>query len=153
MMEKMQVQNQNLLFNIENELEATAEELEEIYESSSKGVTIVEEKVSSFEKTIDTKVINSQKSVEEKPDMMVEKVNNLQRQRPELVRSVSEDISRKKKPCFDSSPLSVFKLQFETVSSRNGLDDPKKAFEHLDVKRCRSRDSRKHASQLQKQLQ
>ena len=62
--------------------------------------------------------------------MMEEKINNLQRQRPEPVRVVSEGQARIKPPCFDgSSPLSVFKFQCKTVASRNGWDDDEKALE------------------------
>ena len=60
--------------------------------------------------------------------MMEEKINSLQSQRPEPV--VSEGHARIKPHCFDgSSPLSVFKFQFETVASRNEWDDNEKALE------------------------
>ena len=55
--------------------------LEEMLDSFSKGVTSIEEVVSSFEKTIDTKVINLEKSWRGKPVMLEEKVNNKQSQR------------------------------------------------------------------------
>ena len=60
--------------------------------------------------------------------MMQKKLNNLQSQRPEPARVVSEGTGRIKLPCFDdSSPQCVFKFQFETVASRNGWDDGEKA--------------------------
>ena len=52
--------------------------------------------MSSLEKTVDTKVINSEKSVEGKFVVMEDKVNDLQSQRPEPVRCVSEGIVRMK---------------------------------------------------------
>ena len=59
-----------------------------------------------------------EKTVDEKLVMMEKKINNLQSQRPESVRVVSEGHARVKQPCFDGIlPLSVFKLQFETVES------------------------------------
>ena len=71
-----------------------------------------------------------EKAVDGKLVMMEEKINNLQSQRPEPVRVVSESTARIKPPCFDgSSLLSVFKFQFETVASRNGWDDDEKALE------------------------
>ena len=94
----------------EKKFEATPGKLQEIYESVSKGTTGVEGRVSHLEKTLDEKLV-----------MMKEKINNLQSQRPEPVQVVSERI---KPPCFDnSSPLSGFKFQFETVASRKGWDD------------------------------
>ena len=72
--------------------------------------------------------------------MMEEKVNNYQGQRPEPVRFISEGIGRIETPCFDgSSPLSVFKFQFDSAASKHGWDDGKKALE-LVGKRCCSRD-------------
>ena len=46
------------------------------------------------------------------------------------LRVVSESTARIKPPCFDgSSPLSVFKFQFDTVANRNGWEDDEKAVE------------------------
>ena len=86
--------------------------------------------MSNLEKTIDTKVDNLEKAVDGKLVMMEEKINNLLRQRPEPVRVVKGSTARIKPPYFDdSSPLSVFKFQFETVPSRNGWDDDEMALE------------------------
>ena len=84
--------------------------------------------MSSLEKTIDTKVINSEKCVEEKFVTMDEKINNLHSQRPEPVWMVTEVTGRMKTACFDGiSSLSVFKFQFDTAASRNGWDEGEKA--------------------------
>ena len=46
------------------------------------------------------------------------------------MRVVSESTTRIKSPSFDgSSPLYVFKFQFKTVASRNGLNDAENAVE------------------------
>ena len=80
--------------------------------------------MSSFEKTIDTKIINLEKPGQGKLVMMEEKVNN---QRPE---PVLEGIDRIEAPCFNgNSPLFVFKFQFESASNKNGSDDGEKALE------------------------
>ena len=56
--------------------------------------------------------------------MMEKQINNLQSQRPEPLRVVSESTARIKPPRFDgSSTLSVFKFQLEAVAGRNGWDD------------------------------
>ena len=71
-------------------------------------------------KAVDAKVVNLEKFIDGKLVMMEEKINNLQSQRPEPVRIVSEITARIKPPSVDgSAPLSVFKFQFETVGSRN----------------------------------
>ena len=60
---------------------------------------------------------------------MEDKINDLLSQRTEPVRVVLESTGGIKPPCFDgSSPLSIFKFQFETAS-RNGRDDDEKALE------------------------
>ena len=87
--------------------EATTEKLQETRESFGKRITSIEVKMADIEKTVDGKLL-----------MMEEKISNLQSQRPETVRVVFESAARIKPPCFDgSSPLSVFKFQFETVVS------------------------------------
>ena len=69
-------------------------------------------------------MLDLEKIVDGKLVMMEEKINNQERQRPPPVRVGSEGNGRIKPPCFDgSSPLSVFKFQFETVASRNGWKD------------------------------
>ena len=115
--------------------EATSEKLQEIHESVSRRITVVEERVSHLEKTVDMKVNCLENTVDEKVDnlekafdgklvIMEEKINNLQSQRPKQMRVVNESTTRIKLPYFDgSSPLCVFKFQFETVASRNGWDD------------------------------
>ena len=108
----MHVANQKLL-------EATTEKLQEICESFGKRITSIEVKVADMKKTVDAKLV-----------MMEEKFNNLQSQRPEPVRVVSESTARIEPTCFDgSSPLSLFKFRFETVTSRSGWDDDEKALE------------------------
>ena len=58
-----------------------------------------------------------------------EGINNLKSQRPEPIRIESEGTGKIKPPCFDgSSPLSVFKFQFERVTSKNGWADEEQAF-------------------------
>ena len=70
-------------------------------------------KVNDLVKTVDMKVNVLEKTVDGKLVMMEENINNLQSQRPEPVRVVSESTGRIKPPWFDgSSPLSVFKFQF-----------------------------------------
>ena len=120
---------------IERKLEATSWKLQEIHESVRKRITGVEERVSHLEKTVDTKVNSLENIVDKKVDnlekvvdgklaMMGEKINNLQSQRPESMRVTNAITARIKPPYIDgSSPLSVFKFQFETVASRNGWDD------------------------------
>ena len=90
------------------------------YESVSKTITGVEERMLHLEKAVDTKMDNLEKTVDRKLDMMEEKINNLQSQRPEPKQVAFESTSRIKAPCFDgSSLLSAFKLQFKTLA-RNG---------------------------------
>ena len=50
--------------------------------------------MSHLEKTVDMKIINLEKTVLKKLDIMGEKINNLQNQRPEPVRIVSEGSGR-----------------------------------------------------------
>ena len=63
--------------------------------------------------------------------MMGEKINNLQSQRSQPARFVSEGTGKIVKPFSidGSSPLSIFKFPFETVASRKGWDDGEKALE------------------------
>ena len=145
-------ENQKLLADVQEASTAKNQKLQEIHESVSKRITGVEESVSDLERTVDTKVNDLERTVDTKVNdlektvdtkmnvlestahrklvMMEEKINNLHSQRPEPVRVVSERNARIKLPCFDgSSPLSVFKFQFETVASRNGWDDDEKALE------------------------
>ena len=128
--EASRAENQKLqatiLSKINKELEATSGKLHAIQESVSRKITGVEERVSHLENTVDSKVDNLEKAVDGKLVMMEEKINNFQSQRPEQVRVISESTGRIKPPCFDdSSPLIVFKFQFETIVSRNGWDDEK----------------------------
>ena len=61
---------------------------------------------------------------------MEEKSYNLQSQQQKPVRVVSQESFRIKPPwLYDSSTLSVFKFQFETVNSKNGWDNEEKALE------------------------
>ena len=115
---------------IRKELEATSGKLQGIHESVSMRITGVEERVLHLENTVDPKMDNLEKAVDGKFVMMEKKINNLQSQRPESVRVVSESIASIKLLCCDgSSPLSVFKFQFEIVASRNGWDDDEKGLE------------------------
>ena len=101
-MEKIEDREQKFLSKIERKLETISGKLQEIHESVSKRINGVEERVSHLEKSVDGKLV-----------MMGEKINNLQSQRSEPVRVVSESTARIKPPCYDgSSPLSVFKFQF-----------------------------------------
>ena len=64
---------------MEKKLEATTDKLQEIHKSVSKRITSIEEK------TVDGKLV-----------IIKEENNNLQSQRPELVRIVSEGTERKR---------------------------------------------------------
>ena len=81
--------------------------------------------------------------------MMEEKINNLQSQRPEPVQVISESTARIKPPCFDgSSPLSVFKFQFEIVANRNEWDADEKSLE-LILALKRAADERPYQSVIE----